>query len=118
MSLTEEYLSSFTFSIFIEDISSELQLRRRYSENINDSVIKPQSARLSISTNDSLNNDKINAKHFSLSKFCPHFETYTSNGKLFNYAVASNSKEPKSNAGKTKKAFYVNLVKKITRISC
>ena len=76
MSSSEEYLSSFTFSIFLEDISSELQLRRRNSEHVNISP-KLKSSRLSTSTNDSFDMIEPKTNCFKLSKFCPHFESYT-----------------------------------------
>ena len=116
MSLSEEYLTSFTFSIFLEDITTELQLRRRYSEQTPESPLKPKSAKLSISTVESLNSKKVDSDRFSLSKFCPHFETYRPNGEFFGFGVSDSGDEETRRVDKAKKGFYRNLLRKITKI--
>ena len=116
MSLSEEYLTSFTFSIFLEDITSELQLKRRYSEQIDSTPTKIRSAKLSISTLDSLNNSVTKSNRFTLSKFCPHFENFTPNGKFLNLQCDIEKEKVKSVSDNVKNRFYENLTRKVTKM--
>ena len=117
MSLSEEYLSSFTFSIFLEDVTSELQLRRRYSDHITSTPTrpaKPKSSKMSISTVESNFDCDSGNKRFSLSKFCPHFEYYLPNVELCPYDAefeAEGDSEPKK---RIKAGFYGRIVERLS----
>ena len=115
MSLPEEYFASFTFSIFLEDITTELQLRRRYSEQLESTPVKDKSSKLSINTSDSLNNTIKKHDSFTLSKFCPRFEDYLSNGEFYNLQATKETGVAYSSKTKLKVEFYSNLARKITK---
>ena len=116
MSLSEEYLTSFTFSIFLEDITTELQLKRCYSEQTHENQLNQKNRRLSISTDDSINHGEAKKESFKLSKFCPNFETFRSNGEFMSLGFGGDEGESGKGMRKVKNEFYENLVRKINKI--
>ena len=113
MNISEEYISSFTFSILLEDISSKLQLQRRYSEQNNNSPPEKTVCKLSISTVDSINDEPEN-KHFSLLKVCPNFERYKSNCELSSFRIGQPKASVKDKKIYLKHEFYRKIIDKLS----
>ncbi len=89
MSLQENLLS-FEFSLFLDDHTSKLHSKRRFSENHLNPFFFTKPQRSPLKTSKKKNSCSIETAleskdKFSLSNFYPRFERFTSNEELFSF---------------------------------
>ena len=101
-----QHLKSFDFSVFLEDITSDLKKRRRHSEHLD----RPSPSRIKKhKVFEQFEHTTIDENEgFSLLKSCPRFDTYSLNNELLQ--LISQQEDLQTDTDKVKQAYYDNLV--------
>ena len=136
MENSDSYHASFTYSLFIDDVTSELQNRRKFSEPSHNFVFKGKDKEKRGRCNSHLldykemnqytpstldNDDRHRDKHiktrFSLKSFSLKNENFTSNLQLFNIVQSLDDlKITVLDSERVKAAFEANLILKLSEL--
>ena len=118
MSLKENFLS-FEFSIFLDDHTSKLKTKRRFSENFILNEFKSQKTETPIISKKRERSCSIEtcletkSNNFSLANFYPRFERFTSNEELFSFTSIHENNDDKNLVKILKDKFCENIIQKI-----